>query len=356
MNPELLEIALLNPPPPVQHSVGFLDIVGHTNKEDTISRVYAHFLNQNTNPALAKVFINALLELIKEQTTNSIELNEFSCRTEVATNKGFIDLLIESTDGQTSIIIENKIYHILNNDLEDYYNHPKAPNKVGVLLTLILIPVPIDVKGKYYNITHRQWMEKIEQLGLPAGLSIKEYVYVNDFITNLKKLSTDYNMNEQTQFFFANAEKIMLARRTYDEAFGFIVNQIEVAGGQIGLKLNGGSSYWYRYLWDYKSEVYYTIDFEGLMTKNNKTLIIIIELYKGALEKNDNLKQLLQNDAYYQNLVKEPWRDKYHIHFATQAYRLALSDIETLGTFITKKINTEFAPVMKKIENYLNAK
>ena len=355
MKADLLEIALLNIPPPEPQHNGFLEITQQQSSEVIISRTYHYFLSQNNNPKIAKLFLDSLLALIEENEKGVLEIEDFYSAIEVHTKEGkFIDLLIESTDGENAIIIENKIYHVVNNDLQEYYNHSKAKNKVGVLLTLTPTPIPKNVAKLYCNITHSQWLKKLTEMGLPINLNTNEYVYLNDFINTINQLATSMEMNEQAEFFFNNTDKILRAQQTYNEAFNFIINQITIAGIELDLPMYGNAKP-HRHLWERerKSNVYYTIVFDKLL-KPERELLIILELYKDAIQYDEALRQYLKDDEIYKNLYKEARRDRYYIQFATQTYTLNSDDINTLGKFITEKINNEFAPVKEKVESYIN--
>ncbi|WP_298417129.1 PD-(D/E)XK nuclease family protein [uncultured Kordia sp.] len=126
-----LEIPTVKVPPD-----GFLEIIGLSHYETINSRIYSYFLDQEKNENISSLFIYSLAEIILEKTGKSIIIDTFEVFTEVSTTKGRIDIVIEDCNNKSVIIIENKIYHHLNNPLLDYWKHYKYKNKLGIILTL----------------------------------------------------------------------------------------------------------------------------------------------------------------------------------------------------------------------------
>src|SRR5215213_7278939 len=99
----------------------FFDISGFPLYENVISNWYSYFLKQEEDHGLGNLFIRTLLKL----TGFNQELNEFIVEREVMTHKGNrVDLVIigKGADDGKYVIIENKINHWVNNDLEDYWD------------------------------------------------------------------------------------------------------------------------------------------------------------------------------------------------------------------------------------------
>ena len=138
----------------------FFDIAGISHNENAWSDIYAYFFAPNNPHNLGKTFIDCLIRLIKEKNnhTHRFDLPEsvsnVNVYREVATKKdGRIDLLIFADDN--AIIIENKVYHNLTNDLGDYMQLVQnyGNKRIGVILTLNPIHVSND---RYVNITHHE--------------------------------------------------------------------------------------------------------------------------------------------------------------------------------------------------------
>ena len=180
---ELIELALLEIPTINVKPLGFLDIIGKQHDEVINTRLYCNFLSPNFNLEIAKLFIASLLNLVTKKTGKNINIQVgYTCSTEIETSKGNrIDLVINSTENKSAIIIENKIFTLLKNDLIDYWSNFNYPdeNKIGIILTLKKISIPPEVKDMYINITHTEWITQIKDSGLPTGLTTNQYVYLN---------------------------------------------------------------------------------------------------------------------------------------------------------------------------------
>lgn len=120
---ELKQFLDISSIPIIKQKIGFLEIIGKQHHENINSALYAHFLNCG-NPELQALFLDSLLYLIHEKIYKKLNFSNYKITTEAITPKGRIDILIEDYYNQTAIIaiiIENKIYHYLDNNLEDYW-------------------------------------------------------------------------------------------------------------------------------------------------------------------------------------------------------------------------------------------
>lgn len=226
--PELIELLSLDVPEPLPRHVGFLEIAGREEKEVTISKVYQHFLDSSTSPEISGIFIKA----IKELCEISFKVDAVKAYTEYpATGQQRIDILLHDESNDTYIIIENKIYHTLDdNDLLNYWNSIPAPahHKMGVILTLEPLSDPDEWKPYYTNITHSQWIDKVNEIGLPLITDSKQYIYLQDFMNTIKQITKTYDMNDQASFYFRHARKLYRAIQTKSEAQRFVNAQLDI--------------------------------------------------------------------------------------------------------------------------------
>ena len=351
---ELISLLSLEIPEPEIKKEGFLDIAGVQYRENTITKIYAYFLDQNKNRDIADLFLESLTELVADKLTNEIGFDDYYCSLEYPTKKGGrIDLVILSSkndsagfDENTALIIENKIYHNVHNDLEDYYESIDAKSKAGVLLTLSSQKIHDTMKDYFVNITHKEWMEKIKSKGLPTDIPIELYVYLNDFITNMENLSKNNKMNEQARFFFNHTTKVLRAKETYSEAHSFIIRQLGILADDKNLK-KSGNNLTYCHMWDEEkdSRVYYSIDFSRLLSSETERaeLRVYIEVYKEAVEKKEELKNILDSKGFFTEgkLIEGTKSDKNYAHLAYKSYNLTLKDIEILSVFLKDKIEND---------------
>ncbi|MBL7690596.1 MAG: PD-(D/E)XK nuclease family protein [Flavipsychrobacter sp.] len=346
---DLIDLLTLEIPVAPRRDATFFDITGQGHREVVLSRVYAYYLNRRKNEILHEVFITALADLIAVHTNRDFNLTDSVVSTERMTDKGNrIDLLLESkTDGK-AIIIENKVYHLLNNDLHDYFNSVKLPadNKIGIVLTLFPMTIPTSYREQFINITHQEWMDFIKRRGLPAGLPAQQYVYLNDLFTNISNLTQSAAMDEQANFFFKHTDKVLTAISTYDKAYEYVVQQLRVAGEKLGLPYKANGEKW-GYLWDGKANAYYVIGFERLLNGQRK-LKFIIQMNKNGRGNYDQVKQALDANPHFATMQTDPPTPQW-VNIAWRYYDLTEDDIQHLSDFVVKNIQTDFEPILKEI-------
>lgn len=359
MDNDLIHLISLEIPEQSSNEDGFLEIIRSWHKENINSNIYQYFLNSNNDKQVAQLFLDGLVDLIRLKSGKELYLENYQCDTEQATTKGNrIDLLLQDHENKTSIIIENKLYHHLHNDLADYWEHIpfEAQNKVGILLTLDEHTIPEEVKDYFINITHWEWISTIRNKGLPSGLPAKLYVYLNDFFNTIENMTTSYTMNEQTLFYFEHTQKVLKAAQTVEEAYKFINDQLELLAPKLGLSTYGTSKAW-RNFWDQENHrhTFYTIIFDGLL-KGEKTITVVIELEKKDKERILELDKMLSNDPQVELLKKTIITNRTHVHFLAKDYELSLEQIKNFSEVVLEIIQSDFEPIMVKIMKYLYPK
>lgn len=214
----------------------FLEIANYPHYENVISNFYAFYLDQNEEHKFKDMFLQCFISLIKSKKEIDIEFSEYAVYTELSTKKGNrIDLLIEESDESKAIIIENKIYHALQNDLEDYWKSIKArdKNKVGVVLTLN----PISINNKnFINITHTEFLHEIKkEIGYYLNEADDRHIlFLKDFTENLESFKyRKEEMMEPLKFYFENKEKILKLSNLQEEARQHIINSIKEASDRL---------------------------------------------------------------------------------------------------------------------------
>lgn len=202
-------------PQPKEKVKTFFDIAGFPHYETVISNFYAYYLNPEEEHNLNTLFFDTLIQLInkkigKELFTeweNILVIREF-----YSTKGNSIDLVItdgedEESNSTNAVIIENKIYADVYNDLQDYYESVKAENKIGILLSLY----PSNTQYKnYINITHSELLDAVlnSQYGAFLKADEKQMVILKDFVSNLRTITGNNEMKESIKFCFENGEKL----------------------------------------------------------------------------------------------------------------------------------------------------
>jgi hypothetical protein len=252
------DTALYLPKLPPKIRKNFFDILGVQRKETINSKVLAYFLDANEEHRFNTLFIDALKKLINikfEKKSNDFE-GEFSVTIEDATayaedeelQQKRIDILIVGIDW--CIIIENKLYHTLQNPLETYWEHihKKYPERdiTGIVLSLKAVKkeeCAVNKNIKYINITHKEWVEQIQKdLLLNNYNNDTDIFYLREY---LKTIASHYptkknkgKMNKILQALVKQRENIKIIEATKTEANVWIKNQIEDVFARRGFKKN----------------------------------------------------------------------------------------------------------------------
>ena len=176
-----------------------MEIAGFPHYENVCSNILKYFIDPQKEHGLTNLVLNSVLECINENIELSSECESVSVMREVVTkNSKRLDLLVISNN--YVIGIENKIYHILNNDLSEYRetiqsycNNQKKP--ICVVLSLRRLNNASDIelmnRNGFINITHAEIFRKVRsKSGHYFNVSNSTYYsYLNDFMTTIENLT-----------------------------------------------------------------------------------------------------------------------------------------------------------------------
>lgn len=158
-------------------------ICGFPHYEDVCSNILAFFFSSQKEHGLKDLFARALFDTIK---IDFKEFTTFNADTQIVTDhQNRIDILVTSDD--YNIIIENKIYHLPNNPLDDYYKYVKdtyGGKTIVVALGLKNLKFECDVE--YKSITYTDFFTSLKKhLGnYISDINPKYSVFLYDFINN----------------------------------------------------------------------------------------------------------------------------------------------------------------------------
>ncbi|MCP9762975.1 PD-(D/E)XK nuclease family protein [Lacihabitans soyangensis] len=210
-----------------------LEIARVSHKELTVSNLYAYFLNKSESHGLGSLFLDSLIELLP---TNSFVIGDEPIRIErevytFGTGK-FIDVVI--TDGNQVIVIENKVYATLYNDLEAYKSHFKVKNLVGIVLS----SRKEQNTGGFEAITHKEWLTKIlynYKISTDISLSPRQEYNFYTFVEILRNMNnTIDDLDNTLAFFKTNAEQILALQKMKSSFAKVILEQISLLVQNIG--------------------------------------------------------------------------------------------------------------------------
>lgn len=183
------------------------EICGFSHYENVASNVLAFFLKENASHQLGRLFFDSLLEASNLDKT--LFNSDYEVEREVNTSKGnYIDICLVSEGFY--IVIENKIYAPINNDLDDYWNHAKG-NNVNAKGILISVHEEKSTE-KFTNITYENFFETVKgNYGKYIGNKKLQYLSLMlDFIENIESINRSSNMNLSFVDFL---------KQNYDEIF-----------------------------------------------------------------------------------------------------------------------------------------
>lgn len=335
----------------------FLGIAKQPHYENVMSNIYAFYFTVSEVHGMNDLFIASLVELINESKLGEQKkvsgIIDFEVDTEVTTkNNGRIDILLSSPDH--AIIIENKIYHTLNNNLVDYWNTTKVTNdleenKIGILLSL---NKQSPTHPHFINITHLEFLKRvIQNLGNYLMEAKDKYVvFLKDFYQNTLNMSKSEMESKDLKFYYNNQVKILEVKNFHFAVREHIINQIEMIPNLIGeieqfnlLKPKKDIEKRGRELVSPKNKnLIILVLFEDLLTLN-KSLKIVVKMLNGLLKNKEWYKAIpfteeeneLISDKFYSD-SNTNW-----CHFASKRYTLTEDNVANLGQFIMEKLEKD---------------
>lgn len=209
----------------------FLDLYGLTYNENAISNLYAYFFDPNEDHGLGQTFLKCLGELIDL----NLQIADFKVHREHPTPKGGrIDIVLKEETKESRprvIVIENKVYHTVDNDLNDYLQAFPGYIVTGVLLA----PVEINVHSNFRPVTHSALLESVSHsLGSWLISAPPKYLLIlQDFIYHMKYLDAKME-NKAYEFMFEEGTNIEKLNELRDNVFFDLVTQIKRAGISLG--------------------------------------------------------------------------------------------------------------------------
>ncbi len=181
----------------------FSIVGGKSTDERTASRILAFFFDTNREHKMKDFFIKSFIEAAGEYYEDFP--HEFTVEKEFYTKHGKkIDILL--LNPQRNIVIENKIYADLYNDLKEYYDTAKSkkcgsPKEVkGYVLSLFDVQDSIDEKkvgDNFKCVTYEKFLDALEQNEKDYNIStnLKYSVLYQDFKDNMRLLE-EKNMDK----------------------------------------------------------------------------------------------------------------------------------------------------------------
>lgn len=197
-----------------QHN--FIEVAGYPDRENVVSNILAFFLNVNEEHNFGNLFVKSIINIyINKINRNTIDKkifkSEFVMYTEPIrefyTDKGNrIDIVIH---GNYTIVIENKIFAELYNDLDDYYNsivNRFSKNTVDCVIDfigIVLSPYELSIKNaNFVNITYKELFNEIlDNIGnYLLGIDDKWFLFFKELIRNIDFITEGKNMGINMEY------------------------------------------------------------------------------------------------------------------------------------------------------------
>ena len=198
----------------------FFSIAGFPHYENVLSNVYQFFFDTDGPHNLGNLCIDALGDVLHKKR-GAAPWPEYTfrrtraCR-ELRTNNGKrLDILLyngsseaEWQNAAAAVLIENKVYHWLANDLGEYWEFVTLKNpdckKLGVVLGLKRETIPEKWKHNWVSITHLEWAQAVERrLGPLSYRAESRYVaLLLELIENIRNMSNAHKNSKDLLHFF----------------------------------------------------------------------------------------------------------------------------------------------------------
>lgn len=204
--------------PRTQADTTIFDVSGYPHYENVCSNVLAFYFDPQREHGLGSLLLDGLLNALNYPQTEPVQLQNI-WREYSTLRGGRLDLLIK-TD-RYLIAIENKIFHGLNNDLNDYretVQHLADPDVQPIYLVLSPRPLTLPPDSGFQNLTYGQlWQEVKRLLGFYASATTQKWLsYLYDLMTVTTATGNEaMELTEREQFFIEHHPMLVQLQQEY---------------------------------------------------------------------------------------------------------------------------------------------
>ena len=217
----------------------FLEISGYPHYENVCSNILKFYLEPNNEHGLKDLILNSLVQLADKDFKIDCDFEQVEVHRELQTLAGNrLDLLIETEN--YVIGIENKIYHFLNNDLNDYsqtvlsYCGQNDKKPINIILSLYKLSSQQDIEkaraDNFINITYENLFSNIKKnIGSYLSHSNPTYsIYLTDFMKSIQNLKPATMENKVLwNFFRDNSEIVQELTDKFSEYKNFVFSKTD---------------------------------------------------------------------------------------------------------------------------------
>lgn len=184
------------------------DICGNSHYENVVSNVLQFYLDSSGPHNLGDLVVSSLIKAAS--LDDKISDNQFTVEREVRTKNGkFIDLLL--TNDSTCIVVENKIYADLYNDLREYLECGYA--RASEVFGLVLSPFKLQVEHpNFILVTYTEFFKELRsQYGNYLNQPRMKYLsLLFDLVENIERITmgTQFQNEDFLQFVKENNDEV----------------------------------------------------------------------------------------------------------------------------------------------------
>lgn len=351
-----------------------MDITGVTHHENMWSDIYRFFFSINEEHNMKDLFIRSLEQILNIERPF---LNDFNVAREYPADKQQrIDLLLKDDINHRAIIIENKVYHTLENDLDNYYDSVKKGFKDIVIkdsdiVVIVLGLTNYKLKDGYYSITHLDLLDKVLS-NLPKYLpeSNPKYIFLlQEFYKNIKNHTNMIDPKELA--FFSNErnnEKIAKIHDIYRHIKDYLIMVMECKDSMSPLKdhieklgLNpvpqktDKKEEYVKYVFKESNQIMLTVFYKNnILREKNPHIHIILEIQGNIKKKVESSidKYIALRDSYKtEGVIPNETKRNEWWHFSSMV--IPIDDLSKLAEIVSATIN-ENCPLIKLGKAILN--
>lgn len=345
----------------------FLDICGFPHYEEIISNWYAFFFNTEGPHGFKSLFIDSLVEIINASGKLPEITIYVKCQVlrEHAVLGKSIDLLLydeTSEDDEQSfrnaIIIENKMYATLYNDLDLYYKNVTAEEtKAGIVLSLA---THSQIPNTYVNILHKDLLNKVmTNLGKYLFRANDKYILLlKDFVQQIQLFSKTGNMKQYVRFYFEHAEKINELNEVKEKAIDALLGDLKIAFEDIPFRCGRRHLRTQYIRYEHEPNLYLILNIDSLFDKAQYYYELWLT-YDNALKwKDDKIKSLIKEKSVPVRGFKFNTNNtgsKYaYVGYQEVSFTKSLKDINEFAQRIASDLKNDWYPFLESIKTIIN--
>lgn len=190
-------------------SESIFNIAGYPNYENVCSNILQFYFNPFQEHSLGDLFLKSLFDLLGEDFL-FISPKNINIIREYRTEKGCRIDLVMLTDDYV-IGIENKMFHILNNDLANYKSTLNKIANDRKIIKIVLTLKKCKPSNGFISITYKSFLERIKSnLGLYTNTSNQKWLlFLLDFIHTIENfVGVNMKITEREEFLIKNDDVI----------------------------------------------------------------------------------------------------------------------------------------------------